>query len=206
MSNDFIVAAGYLNIISGLCLFIYWYAYAVFLPYGQLTTTLAILVSNRNWSWINALGVVGASAGLLGQAGILAIQNSYGSWQSSVGFYVAVTGTTMLIGTMLWETILWPILYRVDKTILEFQGPLYSSRIFLGFFISAGLIFGVGYLLVGIGIAQSGVLPRTAGILLGIGAPLFALGSMLGRYQVYARSIGVTLMTVGLIWLALSMV
>lgn len=206
MITDFVVAGGYLNIIAGLFLFIYWYAYAIFLPYGELTTTLSILIENRNWAWINTLGVVGAFAGLLGQAGILAIQYPHSSWQSNIGFYVAVTGTTMLIGTMLWETILWPILHRFDESILDFRGPLYSSGIFLGFFISAGLIFGAGYLLVGIGIARSGVLPRTAGLILGVGAPLFALGAMFGKYQVYVRSVGVTLMSVGLIWLALSMV
>ncbi len=206
MSNSFIVAGGYLNLIAGVLLLIYWYAYALFLPYRELTSTLSILVSNRNWVWINTAGTTGALAGLLGQAGILAIQFPNPSWSSTVGFYVAVEGTTLLVGTMLWETVLWPILHRTDKSMLELQGPIYSNKAFLSFFIAAGLIFGVGYVLVGVGIAQSGVLPRTAGILIALGAPTFGLGALFGKYQVYVRSVGVTLMSAGLIWLATTMV
>jgi hypothetical protein len=206
MSNSFIVTGGYLNLIAGVLLIVYWSAFALFLPYGKLTTTLSILVSSRNWGWINTVGTAGALAGLLGQAAILAMQIPNTSWYSTAGFYVAVAGTALLVGTMLWEAVLWPILYRTDESMLEFQGPIYSSRSFLGFFIAAGLIFGVGYVLVGIGIAQSGVLPRIAGILLAIGAPTFGLGALFGKYQVYVRSVGVTLMSAGLIWLALSMI
>ena len=70
MSNDFVSISGYLNVIAGGALLVYWYAFAIFLPYRELSTTLAILVKNRNWVWINSLGVLGALAGLLGQAGI----------------------------------------------------------------------------------------------------------------------------------------
>ena len=206
MGTGFVVTGGYLNLLAGISLLTYWYAFALFLPYRELSTTLSILVSNRNWLWINALGVLGALAGLLGQAGILVIQAPNTSWYASIGFYIAVAGTTLLVGTMLWETVLWPILYRHDESMLDFQGPIYSSRIFLGFFVVSGLIFGAGYILVGIGIVQAGVLPRAAGIMLAIGAPTFGLGAMFGKYQVYVRSVGVTLMSVGLIWLALAMV
>jgi len=44
------------------------------MPYGELSTTLSIVVKNRQWVWINTLGVLGALAGLLGQAGIYVIQ------------------------------------------------------------------------------------------------------------------------------------
>ncbi|MEE9514200.1 MAG: hypothetical protein V3V46_08980 [Anaerolineales bacterium] len=206
MGAAFVVASGYLNLIAGILLFIYWYAFALFLPYRELSTTLSILVSNRNWSWINSLGVLGALAGLLGQAGIFMIQITSINWYASVGFYVAVAGTTLLVGTMLWETALWPILQKHDEALLDFQGPIYSSKVFLRFFVVSGLIFGAGYVLVGIGIVQAGVLPPTAGIMLAIGAPTFGLGMMFGKYQVYVRSVGVTLMSIGLIWLALAMV
>lgn len=206
MADGFIILGGYLNLVAALLLFIYWYAYALFLPYSKLTTTLSILVNNRNWVWINALGVAGALAGLLGQAAILVIQAPRPVWYSTVGFYVAVTGTALLVGTMLWETVLWPILHTADRSLLDFQGPIYSNRAFLGFFIASGLVFGCGYILVGIGISQSRVLPPASGILLALGAPTFALGALFGKYQVYVRSVGITLMSAGLVWLALTMI
>lgn len=206
MEASFVVISGYLNIFAGILLVTYWYAFALFLPYGKLSSTLSILVVNRNWSWINSLGVIGALSGLLGQAGIYVFQMVNTNWYASVGFYIAMTGTTLLIGTMLWETILWPILVNHERSLLDFQGPIYSSKSFVPFFITAGLIYSAGYILVGIGIIEAGLFPRISGYLIAIGAPTFGLGSAFGKYQVYPRSIGVTLMSAGLIWLGLTMV
>lgn len=205
MGHNFVIISAGLNIFSGVALLVYWYAFALFMPYGQLSTTLSILVKTRHWVWINVLGVLGALTGLLGQAGIYVTQLTNISWTSSLGFYIATTGTTLLIGTMLWETVLWPILVNHDETLLDFQGPIYTSKTFLPYFIVAGLIYSLGYILVGIGIVQAGVLPKTAGILLAIGAPTFGLGATFGKYQVYPRSAGVTLMSVALIWIGLGM-
>ncbi len=90
--------------------------------------------------------------------------------------------------------------------MLSFTGPVYQSKVVLPFFIIAGLIYSLGYVMVGVGIIQTGVLPRLAGIFLAVGAPSFGLGPMFGRFQVYVRSLGVTLMSIGLIWLGLVMV
>lgn len=204
MEDYFLGISGFLNVIAGVTLLAYWYAFAIFLPYRELSTTLSILVKNKNWTWINALGVVGAMAGLLGQAGIYSIQSANTNTYASFGFYVASTGTTLLIGTMLWETILWPILVNYEESLLAFRGPIYSSKTFFPFFIAAGLVYSIGYVLVGIGIVQAGILPRFAGILVAVGAPTFGLGAMFGKAQVYVRSLGVTLMSVGLIWLGLA--
>ena len=205
MADGFIRISAYLNLIAGVALLVYWYAFALFLPYRELSSTLSILVKNKNWLWINSLGVLGALSGLLGQAGIYLVQSANTNWYASTGFYIASTGTTLLIGTMLWETVLWPILVRQDGSLLDFQGPIYLSKTFLPFFIISGVIYSIGYVMVGIGIRQAGVLPQIGGLLLAIGAPTYGLGSMFGKYQVYVRSIGVSLLSVGLIWLGLAM-
>ena len=206
MGDNFLHISGLINVIAGVTLIVYWYAFALFLPYRKLSTTLSILVKNRNWTWINGLGVFGALSGLLGQAGIYVIQAANTNLYASFGFYIASAGTTLLIGTMLWETILWPILVKHEETLLDFQGPIYTSKTFFPFFIVAGLIYSLGYILVGIGIVQADVLPRAAGYLLAVGAPTFGLGAIFGKAQGYVRSAGITLMSGGLIWLGLVMV
>jgi len=205
MNSSFISISAYLNILAGITLLIYWYSFALFLPYRELSTTLSIFVKNRNWIWINSLGVMGALAGLLGQAGIFVIQMTNINWYASVGFFIATLGTTLLIGTMLWETILWPILIKHEESLLDFQGPIYSSKVFIPFFIVSGLIYSLGYILVGIGIIQADVLSPAAGLLLAVGAPTFGLGSMFGKYQVYPRTAGITMMSAGLIWIGFGM-
>jgi hypothetical protein len=125
--------------------------------------------------------------------------------RSVAGYLVASIGKTLFIGTMLWETVLWPIIVEHDRDLLNFNGPLYQSKTFVLFFVSSGLIYSLGYILVGAGIMQTDILPWMGGLLLAVGAPTFGLGSMFGKYQVYPRSIGVTLMSAGLIWLGIAM-
>ena len=205
VETDFIFSSAILNLVSGILLLVYWYAFAIFMPYSKLSDTLAILVENQNWIWINSLGALGALCGLLGQAGIFIFQIDQTSWVSSVGFFIAVAGTTLLLGTMLWESVLWPILVKHDRNLLSFQGPIYTSKTFFPFFVVAGLIYSLGYILVGMGIIQAGILPKLTGYFLAIGAPVFGVGSMFGKFQVYPRTLGVTLMSAGLIWIGIFM-
>jgi hypothetical protein len=205
MDEVFIESSGVINIAAGVMLIVYWYAFAIFMPYRDLSTTLSLLVKNRNWTWINALGALGALLGLLGQPGILLAQIEIVGTIGVIGFFIASIGTVLLLGTMLWETVLWPILVDHDTSLLDFMGPIYRSKTFVPFFVVAGLIYSVGYAMVGAGIMQADVLPRTGGLLLAIGAPTFGLGAMFGKVQVYPRSIGVTLLSAGLIWLGIGM-
>ena len=205
MMASFIRIGVYFNFLAGVFLLVYWYAYALFLPYTKLSTTVSILVRNRNWTWINALGVIGAILGLLGQGSIVIVHGNSSVWYVFIGYYIAVAGTALLVGTMIWETVLWPLLLRHDAALLDFTGPIYSQRSFIGFFILSGFIFSAGYVLVGAGIMRAGILPWASGLLLAIGAPTFGLGALFGKLQVYVRSLGVTLMSAGSIWLAISM-
>jgi len=50
MGDGFIIISGYLNVIAGIVLLVYWYAFALFLPCRELSITLSILVKNCNWS------------------------------------------------------------------------------------------------------------------------------------------------------------
>lgn len=162
-------------------------------------------MKNRNRQWINTLGVLGALAGLLGQAGIYIFQLPSADSFAVSGFYVATMGTALLLDAMLWDTILCPIPVNHDESLLSFQGPIYLSKTFLPFFVASGLIYSAGFVPVGIGIVQANTLPAAAGYLVAVGAPLFGLGAMFGKYQVYPRSAGVTLMALGLSWIGLAM-
>ena len=136
--EDFIRVGAAFNFLAGLFLLVYWFAYAIFLPYAKLSTTVSILVRNRNWTWINTLGVIGALLSLLGQGSIVLIQGDTSTWYVFSGYFLAVAGTSLLMGTMIWETVLWPILFRYDDSLLDFTGPLYSERTFIGFFVFSG--------------------------------------------------------------------
>ena len=61
------------------------------------------------------------------------------------------------------------------------------------------MVFSIGYILVGVAAARAGVLPRGAGILLALGAPLVAFSPPIGVQAVII--VGHTLFGVGLAWL-----
>ncbi len=205
MMTQFIQWSGVINILSGIFLLGYWYLYAILMPYKELSSTLSILVKNRNWTFVNILGVSGAIMGLVGQSGLYFSQiEEVGQW-GLIGFVLASIGTCLLLGPMLWDTIIWPILVAHDSKLLDFQGPIYSSKTFLPFFIMSGMLQAAGYVIVGVTTAKAGVHPAAAAWLLGIGSPLFGLGAMFGKAQVIPRTIGVTMMSVGLIWLGSGM-
>lgn len=206
MMTPFIRVAAICSVASGGLLLAFWYLFAILLPYRKLSGSLSILVLNRHWTMVNALGVCGALLGLLGVTGAFVSQIGAIGPLGLAGYLVAVIGTAALLATLVWDTVLWPILARQDPSLLDFTGPIYSSKTFLPFFISAGVIYAIGYVLFGVATARAAVLPSAAGILIAIGAPLFALGSMFGlRLQVYPRTAGVTLLSIGLIWLGLGM-
>lgn len=204
MTTIFVQLSGFINIFSGLLMLAFWYLYAILLPYRQLSNTLSILVLDRHWTLVNVLGVSGSILGILGLTGSFFVQLAKFGRLGLIGFLCAFLGATLLLGALLWDTIIWPILAQHDSTLLDFQGPIYSSKTFVPFFVSAGLVYSLGFILFGIATAQAGVLPGWGGIMLAIGAPLFGLGALFGSYQVIPRTIGVTVFSIGLIWIGYS--
>ena len=191
------------NIIGGVLLLAFWFLYAILLPYNELDTTLSILVKNKNWVFLNIVGVSGSIIALLGLVGIYMKGAETFGFLGNIGFLLAFIGTVLLTGALLWDTIIWPILVKIDPSILDFQGPIYSSKTFVPFFIISGVIYALGYISFGIALAKSPLFPSWPSLMIAVGAPLFGLGSMFGKAQVYPRSIGITLFSIGLIWIGL---
>lgn len=204
MTTLFTKWSGFINIFSGLLMLAFWYLYAILLPYRQLSNTLSILVLDRHWTLVNVLGVSGSTLGLLGLVGLFFVQIDKIGRIGMVGFMCAFVGAALLLGALLWDTVIWPILAQHDPSLLDFQGPIYRSTTFVPFFVAAGLVYSLGFILFGTATAQAEILPVWAGIMLAIGAPLFGLGAMFGSFQVIIRSIGVTVFSLGLIWLGYS--
>jgi hypothetical protein len=198
--QKFLNITGTANITAGILLSAFWYLYALLLPYQELENTLAILVTDKHWVLVNVLGVLGSLAGLIGLTGIYIKAADGIGTTGMLGFILAFLGTMLFTATLLWDTIIWPILAKFDPILLDFQGPIYISKTFFSFFIIAGIIYAIGYVLLGITLAKSGVYPYWGSIMIAVGAPLFGLGNLFGKLQVYPRTIGITLFCIGLIW------
>jgi hypothetical protein len=171
------------------------------LPYGQLSTTLSLLVLDKDWTFINILGSLGALLGIVGLVGIYTSMADDLPRGATAGFIIALIGGVLMFTALLRDTVMWPILASHDPSLLDFNGPIYSSKTFLPFFIFSGIVYAAGHVLFGLSVATSDLYPTWAGHLLAWGALLFSLGSLFGKLQVYPRSIGITALSVGLIWI-----
>lgn len=193
--------SGFMNIASGVLLLAYWYLYAILMPYRQLSTSLSLLVLNKHWTFVNLLGAIGALLGIVGLVGLfMTMEGDLGKF-GSLGFILALLGSILMFSAILRDTLVWPILAKHDPTLLDFNGPIYTSKTFLPFFIISGLFYAAGFVLFGLAIADSSYYPKAAGMLLVWGVPLFGMGAMFGQWQVYPRTVGMTALSIGLIWI-----
>jgi hypothetical protein len=188
---------------SGLFLMAYWFLYVVFLPYDQIQDGLSILALDADWFWINVLGVLGALFGVLALPALYIKDGGAHGALGTIAFFVALAGSALMLGPMLWDTVLWKALATHDAAILSFKGPIFQSGTFVPFFISAGLIWGLGFALLGAALFKSGFFPKPVAILLGTGPLLFGFGSMTGSLQAIVRSVGIAAFGVGFIWAGL---
>ena len=203
--KSFIQWSAYFNIASGILMLAFWYLYAILLPYGKLSTTLSILVLDRNWVFVNVLGTTGSMLGILGLVGLYISLGEHASKLASLGFVIALIGGVLMFITLARDTILWPIIADHDPSLLDFSGPIYTSKTFLPFFIFSGVLYTIGHVMFGLSLGYSPLFPALAGHLLAWGALLFGLGAATGGLQVYIRSIGITGLSAGLIWLGMVM-
>lgn len=187
------------NLVSALCLLAFWLLFAALLPYRELSTTLLILVDDPDWTFVNALGVVGAVAGVFGFIGLHTWLPALDVSRQPVGFATGLLGLIMLTAQLLWETFVWPIVAIPAPEFFAFDGPLYTSVTFLTVVGTAGALFSFGYVLTGAALARRRGRLRWIGLLLAFGAPLFGLGALAGTAQVVVRTAGISLLALGLI-------
>jgi hypothetical protein len=199
--TKFLRITGYINISSGMLILAFWYLYAILLPYSKLSTTLSILVLDRDWTLVNILGSLGSLLGILGLVGLYFSLEDEISTVATAGFLIAMAGSILMFVALMRDTIMWPILAKHDPSLLDFTGPIYTSKTFVPFFIFSGLLYAAGYVIFGLALANSSLFPQWAGHLMAWGALLFAVGAMFGSLQVYIRSVGLTALTIGTIWL-----
>lgn len=179
------------NAAAGVLLLGFWFGYALVLPFDRLSEGVWHLAVTRWWVPVNLVGVTGT---VFASGGLILI-----SWTQDlttlgmVSVLVAVAGLQLLGGNLAWESVVWPVLAHERHRLLAFNGPLYQSRVLLGYFAVAGLLFALGYSLFGFALGPG--YPMVIRIGLGLGAVLFAVGSLTGRYQVIVRSLGICMLT-----------
>jgi hypothetical protein len=196
----FIRLSGVFNMIFGSIFLIYWIIYGITLPISELKNSIVPLVSDPDWTWVNALGVCSTLFGVVGLTGLHYLQIEIKKQFGTAGFILAIFGLILLGGQLLWETFVWKILVDTNSNLLLFDGPLYTNKPLIGVMITGGLFFGLGYLLLGIACRLIDELPTFGIQMVIVGAPLFGLSLLFGPLQQIIRIVGIILFAVGIIW------
>jgi hypothetical protein len=201
----FIKLAGICNVVFGSIFLIYRGAYSIALPVRELKTSIIPLVSDPDWVWVNTIGLTGTLFGIIGLTGLHYIQIDKKKFYGTLGFVLAVFGIILLGGQLLWETFVWKILVNSDSILLNYDGPVFTNKPLLGVMITGGLVFSIGYLLIGFACRLVDYLPNFGIQLFILGAPLFGLGPLFGPLQQIVRTVGIVLFAAGIIWTGLRM-
>ena len=123
------------------------------------------------WLPVHVVWLVSIVMILLGLVGLYV---RYADLMGSVGlaaFLVAFVGTTLLVAGSFIDAFVLPVL------ALEFPEAFETPPVPLSIALSLTyLLFALGYVLLGTALLRSGVAARWAGLMLAVGAPLFAVG------------------------------
>lgn len=124
------------------------------------------------WTALHAIAVFVVMLALIGAAGLVAVHEGRLGRLGQAGLIVTLVGVVGAAGLLAVEAIVFPVLADRAPELLALDGPLLTSRLFIG----AGLLsFGwpLGLAMLGIAAARAGVFHRAPGVLLAVSGPAF---------------------------------
>jgi len=203
MNKNFFRITGLVNIISAVCLLLFWFLYAILLPINEVPTNYHLLILDPDWLLVNGLGVIGFVLALVGILGIFFKQFNGLSALGMFGFLITIVGQVLYNAGMYYETFIWPILAEFDDNLVTLStGPIYSNPVFFIMQILAGSIFAIGFLIFGISTYKTKSFSKWAILLLIIGVIMF----IPGFFPYIVRTIGIIAYAIGLIWVGYTLI
>lgn len=182
--------------VAALLLFGFGVTPPLFLPTGE---PLLEWVRDPAWTSLNLLALTMALLLPLSLVVLYAAQaNSLGTF-GLLSFLSAFFGTSLYLALQFDESFVWPVLATEAPELLHLEGPMFTSPLFGLAYLTMGLLFIAGWLGFGVVTSRAGVFPRSAGVLLAIGMPVFGAGNLV---PFLVRGTGSVLAAAGLALLA----
>ena len=197
INKNFFRITGIANIISAVCLLLFWFLYAILLPINEVPTNYHLLILDPDWLLVNGLGVIGFVLVLVGILGIFFKQFNELTELGMFAFLITIVGVVLYNAGIYYETFIWPILAVSDPNLVTLStGPIYSNPIFFMMQILSGSIFSIGFIIFGYSTYKTNTFSKWAILLLVIGVFLF----IPGFFPYIVRTLGIVVYAVGLIW------
>jgi len=150
-----------------------------------------------SWYVSHTLGIAAGLLGLLGLTGLYVRQFDRMGELGLAGFVVAVVGAAMVVGVLVPDAYIFPVLGRGAETaaLLDFPGPF---PVFVAFTAASGLMFVLGAVMFSVAGVRGRVLSPWGFILVAVGTPMTTFGSLLSNA---VGLVGAVIMGLGYVWL-----
>lgn len=182
---------GWLPIVSASMLLTFWIFFAVFLP---MTEPYINWVLDSDWIWINTLGFIGSSLGVLSIYSIYQKISSRGNIEH-IALGMAIIGVVVLTCILFFESFILKGIALENKNLIDLGGSFYAYKPFMIASLAGGILFSLGMILLGILMIQKKTFKRWSLIVLIIGCPLFGIMLVPGNF----RLLGVLLYAIAFI-------
>lgn len=187
------------SLLGAIGLLIWWCSMPVFLPLAGSANNFQQLILDRDWIFVNLIGLVATVMLTVGFPGFYLAKHEALGRLGFIGLIIASTGLILFTGIQYYETLLWPAAARVHPELVQVQGELVSgnSGVLAGLLVS-GIFLGLGYILFGISVLKARAFKKFPAWFLLVGAPVFGNGIVLP-----VRTLGLLLFCTGTISLAI---
>ena len=163
---------------SGLASMVGGLLFAIGIPLHPLRYGEA--VKHSPYSAIHTLIAVGLMLALFGLVGLYVRQADKLGALGLTGFFLAFLGQALTFSGLMTEGFMWPAVAQYDPAAVhnfDVNSPVGQVIVLLAPAFFGGLIlFAVGYALFGVATVRAAVPARWGGVLLAIGAVLYAVG------------------------------
>ena len=194
-----------LSRLNGWCLALSGVLLALFFvlhPGGGDPPSAQTVVSSA-YAWEHTLGVASMILMLAGLAGFYARHSAALGKLGLLGFVIAFAGTALLMGVMFFDAYLVPIIAVAAPQLLAHDGPLNTLPGLLALAVP-GMIWGLGYVVLGAAILRTDKSLRYAALLLIAGSIVIDLPPQpVGPTPLFVIALGAVALGVGLGWLGL---
>ena len=187
---------------SSAVLILAWYSLmGLLLPFREISETFLVMVRDKDWVWVNTIGLLGFLFLVLGLTGMYSIQIEELKKLGLTGFVITMLGAILHTCIQFIETFIWPLLAVHAPNLLYVKGEMFADKAFGTAYLLVGFIWVIGFILYGIASLRAKVLPKPAVILFSLGAAIFGAAVSL----IYVRLAGCVMFTAGAIWIGIAM-
>ena len=184
-------------VISGILLIIWWILLGISQMTGGTGGSLSQLVQSPSWIPINIIGLIASLLLVMGLMRLLFEDESRLGVLGFLGFILCILGVVLFASLQFDETFVWPLLATHADSLLEIEGPMFTSPGFLAAYIIMGILFAVGFIFISVQSLRRNIFPKIPSIFMIIGAPIYGAGLYV---PLMARTVGLILLGVSFIW------